>query len=220
MEKPEPQVQRAREARAWRLRSRGWSQYRIADELRMSQGGVSRLLQRIERRELKRMSRSVESIKVTQNAQLEHIVGESLDAWDRSKTPRKRAARKTAGSGDGDGDGATVETSEVVERDGDCSYLYAAMNAMGAQRSLWGLDVAPALQEPAASVASLAADCLARGLAYEQRKEPQASPAGDPAGAGRADPVGAAEVPRGPLPVQRDHPLPESVLEPPGGDLP
>lgn len=199
---PDETIVRARESKAWAMRARGWSQIRIAAELGMSQPGVSRLLRRIERRALKRMSRSVQSIKAVQHAQFEHVIQEALEAWDRSKTPRKRAARKTAGDGQGGGDD-TVETTEVVERDGDCSYLYAAMNAMGGQRSLWGLDVAPALQEPVATVASLSADIFARGRAHDERiAQAEASQSGDPSGPVRTDPGGAPEMPGQPESVQ------------------
>lgn len=207
-------VLRAREARAWAMRSRGWSQIRIATELGIGQPSVSKLLGRVEARELKRMSKSVERVKVTQHSQLEHVIEEALDAWHRSKTPRKRAARKTVGGmppmphGDDDDPAHisvpdTVETSEIIERDGDTGYLYAAMTAMGNIRSLWGLDVAPALQEPASSIASLTADLFARASSYEQRSATtQASEAGNTAGAAPAPEGGASEVPDGPEPIQ------------------
>lgn len=198
---PVDNIQRARETRAWRLRSRGWSQQRIADELGVTQSAVSRLLGRVERRELRRMSASVERIKVVQSAQLEYVADEALAAWERSKTPRKRAASKRAvGEGQGEG-GDEIQTTEVIERDGDTGYLYAAMTALTHQRSLWGLDVAPALQEPMASVAELARDFLGRGTAYENRRAEEEA-ARDPAGAGPADPGRAVEVHDGPQPVQ------------------
>jgi len=211
---PDDSIIRSRETHAWAMRARGFSQVRIARELGLTQSGVSRLLRRVESRELRRMSKSIERIKAVQNAAFEAIIEESLEAWQRSKTPRKRAARKTSGDGQGGADDA-VETTEVVERDGDCSYLYAAMNAMGGQRSLWGLDVAPALQEPASSIARLAQDLFARGSSYEQRQAEQGQP-GDPPEPVRPDPGGVAEVPDGPEPVQRDDPVPGSLLEPPG----
>jgi hypothetical protein len=192
MPRPHPNVTALREVKAWSLRARGWTETRIAVELGVNQSSVSRMLERIEARELARMSASVERTKVVHHAQLDHVIEESLDAWYRSKLPRKRAARKTSGEGDGGG-GDEVQTTEVIERDGDTGYLYAAMQAMGAQRSLWGLDVAPALQEPAATVAELAKDVLSKASAYQARAAE--GPTGNPAGADRADPPGAAGVP-------------------------
>lgn len=214
MTQPPDDVTHAREARAWRMRSRGWSQLRIADELGITQSGVSRLLARVERRELRRLSKAVERLKVVQSAQLDHVIEESIDAWHRSKTPRKRAASKTeipGGGGDGHGgddQGGETRTTEVVERDGEASYLYAAMTALTHQRSLWGLDVAPALQDPVGSIADLTRDLFRRAAEYEQRGDgegegqTQAGPAGDPSRAGPADPGGTDEVPPGPGPLQ------------------
>ena len=185
---PVDNIQRARETRAWDLRARGLSQSRIAEALGITQPAVSKLLRRVERRELRRLSAAIESLKAVQSAQLDYVIGESLSAWERSKMPRKRAASKRSigGDGDGQGDGGDeVQTTEVVERDGDTGYLYAAMQALSHQRSLWGLDVAPALQEPAASVAELARDLFARGAAYEQRRAAEAPGNGaEPPGGG------------------------------------
>jgi hypothetical protein len=200
------QIAAARETRAWRMRSRGWTQHRIADELGMEQGSVSRMLDRIETRELKRLSGSVGRVKAVQNAQLEHAIEESMDAWHRSKNPRKRAARKEAtagGSGSGPDEGQagdSVQTTEVIERDGDPAHLYCAMGAMDRQRSLWGLDVAAAQQEPVASVAELAKSLLTTGDAYQKRRkhEAQADPAGDSPGPVPADRGGVAAVSAGP----------------------
>jgi hypothetical protein len=204
---PPDDVQRAREVRAWRLRSRGWTQGRIGDELGITQGAISKLLARVEARESRRMAKRSGRVKVVQSAVLDHITEEAIDAWHRSKAPRKRAASKRSMPG-GDGDagdaGDEVQTTEVVERDGDTGYLYAAMTAMGHQRSLWGLDVAPALQDPAASVSELVRDFVGRGATYEQRRAGRAEDgkAGDPARTDPADPRGIGEVPDGPVTVQ------------------
>lgn len=198
--RPHPNTVALREARAWDLRCRGWSQSRIARALDVTQSGVSKMLDRIEVRELKRMSESVEREKVTQTGQLGHIIEQAMDAWHRSRKPRKRAASKTTGGGEGPG-GDSVVSTEVIERDGDPAHLYVAMNAMDRVRSLWGLDVAPAMQDPAASVADLARDVFARAAAYEQRlAAPAAAPAepdqaGHPGGTPGPDPGRAEGVP-------------------------
>jgi len=185
------------ERKAWAFRCRGWSQNRIAAELGLSQPGVCKMLGRIESRELKRLTKNVERLKVSQNGQLEHVIEEAVDAWHRSKTPKKRAARRTTaddGQGDGQGGGGEVQTTEIIERDGDPSHLYCAMVAMGNQRSLWGLDVMPALSEPAASVAELARDLLTRGATYENRKQAEEGQGGHPAGDGGGGSAGTPAV--------------------------
>lgn len=159
---------------AWRLRSRGMSQNRIARELGLSQGTVSRLLAAIERRMLREFAGEWERLKVTQNAQLEHIVEEAIEAWHRSKTPRKRAASKTA-VGDGDGQGDEVRTTEVIERDGDTGYLYAAMQGLAHIRGLWGLDVAPAMQDATSTVAEVTRSLFRRVEDHERREAEEAA---------------------------------------------
>jgi hypothetical protein len=112
------------------------------------------------------------SLKVDQLLQLQWIYEQCRDSWLRSKTPRKRAAsRKTAGpDGDG-GDGDEVTTSEVIERDGDTSYLNTALAALRDQRMLLGLDVLAAQQDSLTTIAALSADLFARGQAYEQERQ-------------------------------------------------
>jgi hypothetical protein len=204
MRRPNRSQARDHEGKAWDLRCRGWSQWRIAAQIGVCQQAVSKILARVEARELKRLSESVERLKVEQTGQLGHVIEESVDAWHRSKQPRKRATSRTGGGSDdedGGGGSDTVKTLDVIERDGDPAFLYAAMNAMDRIRSLWGLDVSPALQDPAASVAELARDLLKRSDAYEQRKA-QEGQADHPGRDGAADPGGAPPVPAQPESVQ------------------
>lgn len=186
--RPTREVTLEREAKAWAMRSRGRTQDHIATELGLAQGTVSRILGRVEARELKRLSANVERIKARQNAQLEHMLEESVDAWHKSKQPRKRASSRSGG-----GSGDEVETHEVIERDGDPSHLYCAMTALGHQRQLWGLDVMAALPESATSIAELARDLLTRGASYEKRKA-EGQQAGSTPGASTGDERGAPPV--------------------------
>lgn len=215
-QRPPDQVTAARMSRAWTLRARGWSQCAIAEELGITQSAVSKLLARIERRELKRLAAAVERQKVTQHFHLEHVASEAFQAWDRSKTPRKRAASRRSidgGGGGGDGQGGDeVQTTEVIERDGDPSYLYAAMQALGNLRSLWGLDVLAAQQDAASTIAAITRDMAERAESYERDEATQGG-AGDPGRTDGPDAGGAPQVPDGPGPVQRDDPVPGAVLE-------
>lgn len=73
------------EARAFQLRKMGWTQNRIADEIGMTQQGVAKALKRITARFYKDFMSDVKAIKEEQVAQLEHIAGESMQAWSKSK---------------------------------------------------------------------------------------------------------------------------------------
>ena len=133
-----------RQARAWELRQRGWTQFRIAKELGCNQGTVSRLLARVYKRALARLDKHAARERAVQVEQLNHVVDESLEAWERSKKPRKRSSRRTGGAGKGAGDATTIEAQE---RDGDPVFLSTAMQAMDRIRQLLALDVSIAKED-------------------------------------------------------------------------
>jgi DNA-binding MarR family transcriptional regulator len=130
------QTRIATEAKAWELRQRGWTQSRIARELGLDQGTICRMLGRIERRELKRLSKRVQSEKARQTAILEHIADEALQAWELSKRPKRRASTRKSALG-------SVDVTEMEEREGEPAYLDRAQAALDRLRQLWGLN-APA----------------------------------------------------------------------------
>lgn len=144
----------AAKCRAWSLRIRGWTQERIGHELGVDQGTISRWLAQVEREELARLRESVEAQKAHQSAVLDHILDESLQAWERSKQPRSRVRKAQDGPtklgedgrpvGPGP-DGQTV--TEVTNRDGSVEYLDRALATLAHKRRLWGLDVAEKSQE-------------------------------------------------------------------------
>ncbi len=151
------------EAKAWLLRQRGWTQARIAGEIGLDQGTVCRMLDRIERRECARLARKVAGHKGRQNAILEHLVDESFQAWEASKKPQKRASRKTSM-------GVSVETTDILEREGEVAYLDRVLAALKDQRFLWGLNEAPkrASDEGGGlTLSALAARLAANGAAHD-----------------------------------------------------
>jgi hypothetical protein len=160
-----------RETKAWKLRAEGKTTKAIAEELGITRQGVEATLQRLESRELGRLARWVDSVKVTQHHQLETIIEESFHAWFESKKPLKRARREmTAGDDDGPGaPGSEVMSTDVIERTGDVAYLDMAMKAMDGQAELWGLYVLPAANEQASSISQLMADLKKRGEEQETR---------------------------------------------------
>jgi predicted transcriptional regulator len=168
------QTRVSQQSEAWAFRQRGWTQARIAEKLGVNQSTVCRWLDTIERRELARLSKRVESQKVRQTAILELIVDESLQAWDRSKTPRKRASKKTAGGILGkNGQPIDATQTDVQDRDGDPAHLNTAMQAMREARRLWGLD-APTKRETnddggSMSVASVVARMKANAAGHDAK---------------------------------------------------
>lgn len=178
-----------REEEVWKLSVAGYTQYQIADQTGLNQGTVSRILNRIYDRKREQISKGLDQFKIDQTGKLEYVYSESMEAWRKSKTPRKRAVSKNTG----DGDGEAQEMREAVERDGDTSFMYAGMAALKDIRSIWGLDVAPALQDTDTLITSISVDMTSRAGVYEEAAE---SPALDPPQPDRADPPGTGEVPQ------------------------
>jgi hypothetical protein len=179
----------------------------IADQLGITRQGVEAILKRVESRELVRLSKSVERVKVTNHHRLEHVIEESFAAWHKSKEPLKRASRKKTGgvniNPDGDDDDCEQEvtSTEVIERTGDVRYLHTGMGAMEAEAKLWGLEVLPASNERASSISELAQDMKRRGEEYETRQNAEDTP-DDSARTPDGRASGVAEVQGGPGPVQ------------------
>jgi predicted transcriptional regulator len=135
---PRPRI-RTRERRALELAVLGWSQYRIAADLGVSQAAVSKLLKRLEGRLLRDLAETLERHKVRQTLRLEHQYAEAMYAWNESKadTTRKRQRKTHGGSG---GTDATVAEVVVENQHGDPRYLEGARKALADVRKVWGLD--------------------------------------------------------------------------------
>lgn len=177
-------------ARAWELRQRGKTLATIAREIGVDRSNVVRWLAEIERRELARLSTEVERKKVLQDGVLEHVLEESLEAWERSKAPRTRI-RETKGPDepilDANGnpvigpDGKPVmapgqKITEVVQQTGDVHYVDRALQALAELRKLWGLNVAEKANDNGpGSFAERVKALKARADRFEAR-EPDAEP--------------------------------------------
>lgn len=195
-------MQTERELRAWTLRQDGYTQTEIAQSLGIDQGTVSRILDRVNRRELKRLSARVEALKADQTSQLERIASQAARAWESSTKPLNQAAMET--SENARHGKTTVERTSATERDGNVAYLHARMEALAQIRDLWGLTAASGSDGgEAADLAELARSLQERAAAYEQRQAiEQAAAAGDSGAAGGAGGGGADPVQTGPGPVQ------------------
>lgn len=113
--KYKPEEVAEHERRAWALRQRGWTQERIAEELKLTQRGVGVILARLSKRYLASLGNDVNRHRAQQTTRLEHILDEAMQAWERS--------RDAEGS-----DGAVP------------AFLDQARGALADLRKLWGLD--------------------------------------------------------------------------------
>lgn len=176
-------IQLEQEAEAWDLRQQGWTVRRIGAKLGIAHTTVSRMLDRVERRVLKSLSRRVERQKVTSTQILDHIRDEALQAWEKSKRNRTRVVKKTDANGE-----ATVQ--EAVTREGDPTHLHTAMAADDRIRKIWGVDAPPAKPKDDESSGLNASSVAARLDANEAEHE--ATP--DDADGTRDDPASGEAV--------------------------
>ena len=154
---------------AWSLRQKGYTQEQIAEQLKIDQGNVSRLLNKLNDRYLKDNLDKVERVKVEQTRILWLMVAEAMRAWEKSKEPqgRVRQIKRDDDGDDGSGGGGSQIISESLEREGNPVYLHTARAAMADIRSIWGADVAPAQQDAALGIAQLIADLEQRGAKFD-----------------------------------------------------
>jgi predicted transcriptional regulator len=128
-----------RRARVWKLRTeKGMSQAAIADIVGVHQTTICRDLDKIAGQVAAELVDVARREKVVQYHQLQEVVSEAFQAWEKSKESY-REIRKDA----------TIEESvtvgeklrlKMIERTGDVIYLNAALDAMGAIRDLLGLN--------------------------------------------------------------------------------
>lgn len=183
----------ARESRAYDLRIEGYTVREIARELKVDAGTVCRILDRINRRELKRLSGRVEAVKAEQTQQLELMASQALRCFERSRQPLNRATRRTTTTtaADGTSSEVTVEESAAMERDGSPAWLASAMSALAQIRGIWGIDQGPSDAAAAGSVSEIARELAERAKKYQDRQQQ----AGDTGGAGAVDRGGDSGVP-------------------------
>ena len=126
------EIARQREADAWALRQKGWTQAAIGKQLGISQTGVLRALRRAEARCLKQMADRIAGVKATQHAQLEHVIMEAMLGWERSKLDAKTVKVVE------DGEASRVERTTRTGP-GNPQFLSEARGAMADVRKLWGI---------------------------------------------------------------------------------
>jgi plasmid maintenance system antidote protein VapI len=115
----------------------GLSRQALADELNITKRSVNRILVRINTRITQDLADLVLSHKARMHERHERIFQQAMTAWEKSKGEhRRQIARRT----EVDGKPVTVSTLEVEESAGEPQYLAKALDALKAQRELWGLD--------------------------------------------------------------------------------
>lgn len=142
----------SRERTIWELRTtKSLTQAQIANQLQLSQGQVSRILNRVREKMRQSTAEEVELEKYVQLDTLRLIVAQNLEAWEKSKKPKKRVGRTEKFLKPGKQPGAPepdleaqdkeVATSQAVEEvAGDPRYLDMAMKAMAEIRMLLGMN--------------------------------------------------------------------------------
>ena len=158
------------------LATMGWSQHAIAADLQISQAAVSKILARVEARELRDLTATVERQKVRQTQRLEYVFREAVGAWQASKAGATRKRQRIVEGGAGAGQ--TVAEMTVASEHGDPRYLETARKALTDLRKLWGLE-APQRVDVQAS-APYATLSEAELLAVLARQEALLRPAAPP----------------------------------------
>lgn len=134
------------ETQCFALRVRGFSQEAIAKRLGKSRTAVRKALDRIEKRTLARLEARVARTKARQAGQLEYLLMQAMEGWEKSKLPARKVKRKTVEvTIDVGTDGQTVRqkqpgvevTRETTYRDGDPRWLAEARGVLQAERALW-----------------------------------------------------------------------------------
>lgn len=106
------------------MRQRGATYERIAKEVGITFGGVSKILERLHKRYVKNNLDQVERIRTEQICELSHIADEAFQAWERSKK----------------------KLEHNPDLDGDSKYLTVYLKAKEDLRKITGAD-APAKTE-------------------------------------------------------------------------
>ena len=171
-------------------------QQRIAAELGVDQSTVSRGLARVHRRSLEDLDGTVRLRLITLVEQLDHVLDESLQAFERSKQPRKVASRTVADNpasfeedpwNPDDAPGGTkkkipptltTSTTQVEERDGNPAFINAFYAGTDRLRKLLNLDelTKPKAGADGAGDTPSVRDALAEALAVADAYEAETSP--------------------------------------------
>lgn len=136
------EVTLAREEQAFDLRSKGWTQQRIAKFMNLTQPAICQILTRVTKKYSKLFMEEVKTVKAEQVAIHQRIVDESLDAWHKSKGLHEIKKNKAKGIFNKLGNRELVGGDTTIEEKqlfGDTRYLDASMKAMEHIRKIMGV---------------------------------------------------------------------------------
>lgn len=184
---------REREERIWALSDRGKTTRTIATMEGISHQMVQKILDRVEARALKHMSKRIEQRKMRRAGQIATIIQTGFDQSDKSLEPRTQVTEKISP------DGEVTKITQVAEQQGDTKWLYLAMAAMAQEFKLLGMEVLPASQEMADSISGIIESIKIRAQQHAQAKKAAAALT---EGTAQTDPNGTEGMQGGPEPVQ------------------
>lgn len=149
-----------REKIVWEMRMQGATYERIAKEIGITFGGVSRILARMHKRYKERNMDSIEKCRMEQIGELTNVADEAYKAWMRSRG-QKVVIKKRLRSKDGvflPGEA----TEEKYESDGDPRYLQVYMKAKEDLRKIMGADAPQKMEHTGKNGAAIAIETHAQ----------------------------------------------------------
>jgi hypothetical protein len=120
------------------------TQEEIADIVGCAQSTVSRNLARVGNWMKERLTEEAAGEAMAQVETLNHIIAESLAAWEKSKESKKQVVQRVRQARDPESNEqvevARTTTSHVRESEGNPSYMRTAMNALEDVRDILGIE--------------------------------------------------------------------------------
>lgn len=128
-----------RRKRAWELRIKGYKQQEIADELKIDQGSVCRLLKVAGKMHYKEFMENINDYKKQQTVELEEIAQEALKCFYRSQKNIKSTTKESVLI-DGISNGEVNKKVTKSQQNGDAKFLSAYFKAKEDIRKIWGME--------------------------------------------------------------------------------
>ena len=152
----EPQRRiRLREAQVLDRYLTGQSQYQIASGVGISQPAVSKILRRLEDRQLADLGLKRDRQRAQQTMHLRFLYAQAMGAWQASQEDGERRRQRKTSSRAGGGD-QTVAELVSENRHGDPRFLETARRILADVRGLWGVNAPERLAVEGRVVGALA----------------------------------------------------------------
>ena len=144
-----PNLTTAQKVRIVELHGQFWTQSRIAAEMGIAQSTVSETISEYVAAAgtKEALAQAASRMQALHIQRLEHIAYEAMDAWQRSKEPKRRLSKKTGtkktpARGRKGPSEEVIEESQATQEDqiGNPAYLMAAAKALADARAIAGAD--------------------------------------------------------------------------------